>query len=197
MARRMGKAADNQYMGGGTGNWKGAPKAPAKKTRGVATTEAVKKMKQKESSMAKPKPKPSKPAKPAAAKSGATYGNPKSKVRPSLPPPLPAPRDTTRSLSSRSEVKAPARSLSPKPVKLLGFPTGTGSLKRSARSRQAISRSASSLNARRGAISREAQEYRKTQKPKPQSRGGEMVLGGGRGTSQAEKLRRTRGFGRK
>jgi len=60
MARRMGKAADDQYMGGGTGNWKRAPKAPAKKTRGVATTEAVKKMKQKESSMAKPRAKPAK-----------------------------------------------------------------------------------------------------------------------------------------
>jgi len=193
MARRMGKAADNQYMGGGTGNWKGAPKAPAKKTpvTGAVKKSAPKPMKKRNMETAnKVKAGLSK----SKAKSGATYGSPKSKVGSGSPP---APRDTTRSLSSRSEVKAPARSLSPKPVKLLGFPTGTGSLKRSARSRQAISRSASSLNARRGAISREAQEYRKTQKPKPQSRGGEMVLGGGRGTSQAEKLRRTRGFGRK
>lgn len=49
----------DKYSGGGTGNWKRAPKkAEAKKKRGVATTEAVKKMKRKESSVPKPKAKP-------------------------------------------------------------------------------------------------------------------------------------------
>jgi len=63
MARRMGKAADDQYMGGGTGNWSRAPKKKTvakRKPSGASrrTAEAVKKMKQKESSVPKPRKKP-------------------------------------------------------------------------------------------------------------------------------------------
>ena len=74
MARRkMGKNADDQYMGGGTGNWGRAPKKeekkePAKK-RGVATTEAVKKMKRKEKETPKPTQKSKEDSKTSNAES--------------------------------------------------------------------------------------------------------------------------------
>ena len=85
MARRMGKTADDQYMGGGSGNWSRAPKKKAavkRKPSGASrsTAEAVKKMKQKESSVPKPRRKPTNETK-KGAKSGATYGSPKTKVK--------------------------------------------------------------------------------------------------------------------
>jgi hypothetical protein len=62
MARRE-KDVDMPRRGnfkGGMGQTSTTGGAKPKKTRGVATTEAVKKMKQKESSMAKPRAKPAK-----------------------------------------------------------------------------------------------------------------------------------------
>jgi len=84
MARRMGKAADDQYMGGGTGNWSRAPKKKTvakRKPSGASrrTSEAVKEMKQSKSSVPKPRRKPTNETR-EGVKSGATYGNPKSKV---------------------------------------------------------------------------------------------------------------------
>jgi len=61
MARRE-KDVDMPRRGnfkGGMGQTSATGGAKPKKSSGIATTEAVKKMKQKESSMAKPKPKPS------------------------------------------------------------------------------------------------------------------------------------------
>ena len=80
MARRE-KDVDMPRRGnfkGGMGQTSATGGAKPKKTRGLATTEAVKKMKQKESSMAKPKAKPSKPAMSGASRSTANKVSAKS-----------------------------------------------------------------------------------------------------------------------
>ena len=183
MARRE-KDVDMPRRGnfkGGMGQTSATGGAKPKKTRGIATTEAVKKMKQRESSMAKPRAKPSKPAKPAAAMSGATNGSPMGKVRTMLPAPLPLPLPPP---------KTTTRSLSPKPQKRSAFRKNL-SLDDTARVRAAGSRTGSNYAAMRGAASEKANAYRKSQKSKPQSRSGEMVLGGGPNTAQAAKIRKS------
>ena len=206
MARRE-KDVDMPRRGnfkGGMGQTSVTGGAKPKKTSGIATTEAVKKMKQKESSMAKPKPKPSKPA---AAKSGATYGDPKSKVRNngattrSLNGLSPIERAAlarsqtsgkafigARSRRAKSEVKEPTRSLSPKaqPSSIrLGV---KGMSKLSPTARASLARSRSSMDARENAL---ALKYKREKQKKPQSRSGEMVLGGGPDTPQAAKIRKS------
>lgn len=199
MARRMGKTADDQYMGGGSGNWSRAPKKKTvakRKPSGASrrTSEAVKKMKQKESSVPKPRRKPSKVATRSTSgkvspKSGATYGDPTSKVKPKSNKPVKS--GSSRSLNAKSEVKAPFRSQSPKGPKKVGF-FGTASLLSSAKTRHGIARSGSSYSAYQG--SKKTREYLKSKKS-AKSNSGNMVLGGSRATQ--EKLKRTRGFGRK
>ena len=111
MARRE-KDVDMPRRGnfkGGMGQTSATGGAKPKKTRGIATTEAVKKMKQKESSMAKPKPKPSKPAMSGASRSTANKVSAKSGASRSTSGKVSAKSGAARSVKAKVDNSVGAR----------------------------------------------------------------------------------------
>lgn len=114
MARRMGKAADDQYMGGGTGNWSRAPKKKTvakRKPSGASrrTSEAVKKMKQSESSVPKPRAKPRKPVMSGASRSTANKVSAKSGASRSTSGKVSAKSGAARSVKTKVDNSVGAR----------------------------------------------------------------------------------------
>lgn len=163
------------------GNWKNAPgsQAATKKTRGVATTEAVKKMKQKESMAPKPK------AKPAAAKPKIGAG-----VKPKPKPESVKAKSYKRTGKVAPEPSEAVKKYIPKYKDRAkkGFildPKYNPPLLRARLARSGTSEKAGRFK-----------QAKRAKSEKPQSRSGSMVLGQGRSSPAAKKLKRTVGYGR-
>lgn len=182
MARRMGKTADDQYMGGGSGNWSRAPKkkkpAAKKKAPNRVTAEKVKKMNQMESSAPKPRVKPNpKPSKTSGPQPSETH---KARVRKF--------RESPAAKSTGSIYPKTSDAYSNSPVVRMSKARG-GTYSAAGNTRKTLRR----LRREKMAANSRSITVNGSSK-KPQSRS--MGLGQGRSSPAAKKLKRTVGYGR-